>query len=537
MITIEELTAIGPSIIAIDVEGFLHGFPFFHLVQLSIGDEDTTVVLSADEALQNKCLKGILESNVIKVMHGAKDDIKALEAAFKIKLKNVEDTQRRHKLLMQPLSCATGLLACVQHDMYRNVIVEVSKEMQSLKLEVKQTMSKFGGSIFAKGRVTKRLLQYAANDAIMTFRLYSAQSYLLCEGTCEAEEEKEVESHDLYQDWVKVKSASPYKPAWVKSHDTRVTTNSCELYSLIDLLPTEMRYDLQSVRDEKLNYLQQLIVQVDKPLVAVFNCHVKRDSHTAKKKRLQLRPTSRDSFNELQSLISTSSNCNCTFSGLMHRVTVVGDIISIRIHRSVFGIANVCSDLIDKNILIVGAPGSGKTTFLRDMARLIADTREKTLVAADPNKELSCAGSAALYLNMANKDALLQASSIGAHSICVDSIEADDVKYLSNAIHSGVSIVATVNGSSFENAINGIAAPLLGNAQMHSYDDKIQQCRTMQCVFDVVIILKEPSASAIQIYGAFRPLETEIDAMLSKKGLLQTEKRTQDANAVFVSFD
>jgi stage III sporulation protein SpoIIIAA len=56
--------------------------------------------------------------------------------------------------------------------------------------------------------------------------------------------------------------------------------------------------------------------------------------------------------------------------------------LTCRIGRAVFGTISVVRDLLEseKSILILGKPGVGKTTIIREIARVLADEMEKRVV-------------------------------------------------------------------------------------------------------------------------------------------------------------
>ncbi|RLT28531.1 MAG: AAA family ATPase [Chloroflexi bacterium] len=80
----------------------------------------------------------------------------------------------------------------------------------------------------------------------------------------------------------------------------------------------------------------------------------------------------------------------------LHRISAIrnrrGRIVGLtcRIGRSVTGSASVLRDLIDsgKSVLLLGPPGVGKTTMLREAARVLADDLHKRVVIVDSSNEI-----------------------------------------------------------------------------------------------------------------------------------------------------
>jgi len=80
----------------------------------------------------------------------------------------------------------------------------------------------------------------------------------------------------------------------------------------------------------------------------------------------------------------------------LHRISAIrnrrGRIVglTLRVGRSVRGSAGAIRDLIEsgRSVLILGAPGVGKTTMLREAARLLADDLRKRVVIVDTSNEI-----------------------------------------------------------------------------------------------------------------------------------------------------
>ena len=81
----------------------------------------------------------------------------------------------------------------------------------------------------------------------------------------------------------------------------------------------------------------------------------------------------------------------------LHRISAIrnrrGRIIGLtcRVGRAVFGTIRMIEDLAfsGKNILLLGRPGVGKTTMLREMARVLSVTANKRVVIVDTSNEIA----------------------------------------------------------------------------------------------------------------------------------------------------
>ncbi len=80
----------------------------------------------------------------------------------------------------------------------------------------------------------------------------------------------------------------------------------------------------------------------------------------------------------------------------LHRISCIrnrrGKIVGLtcRIGRAVFGTIRVIEDLVlsGKSILLLGRPGVGKTTMLREVARVLADDAKKRVIIVDTSNEI-----------------------------------------------------------------------------------------------------------------------------------------------------
>ena len=135
--------------------------------------------------------------------------------------------------------------------------------------------------------------------------------------------------------------------------------------------------------------------------------------------------------------------------------------LSFRIPREVIG----CSDELLKlvhpmsGVLICGAPCSGKTTLIRDMARVLSQRYRVTLI--DERGELSASrGGAAgydigfsdVYLNMPKGEGIIRAvRSLAPHLIVCDELggeqELESIRY---AIRCGAAFIATVHAADLD---------------------------------------------------------------------------------------
>jgi len=133
--------------------------------------------------------------------------------------------------------------------------------------------------------------------------------------------------------------------------------------------------------------------------------------------------------------------------------------ISIRISRQVEGIASDMSSRFAKGqggLLICGVPGSGKTTFLRDMARILSTDYNFTTSVVDTRNELSGSYRGKPQNNLGLSDVLVSYPRVKGieHAlrsltpqviICDEIGDKDDADAILSAVNSGVRFIATIH--------------------------------------------------------------------------------------------
>ncbi len=86
--------------------------------------------------------------------------------------------------------------------------------------------------------------------------------------------------------------------------------------------------------------------------------------------------------------------------GTLHRISGIrnrqGEVIGLtcRVGKAIFGTADSVKDIIysNKNILLLGPPGVGKTTLLRETSRLLSTDAKKRVVIVDTSNEIAGEG-------------------------------------------------------------------------------------------------------------------------------------------------
>jgi stage III sporulation protein SpoIIIAA len=178
----------------------------------------------------------------------------------------------------------------------------------------------------------------------------------------------------------------------------------------------------------------------------------------------------------------------------LHRISAIrnrkGEIIGLtcRVGRAVYGTIAMIRDLVEtgKSILLLGKPGMGKTTALREIARVLADDLNKRVVIIDSSNEI--AGDGDIPHPAIGRARRMQVSQPELqHQVMIEAVEnhmpevivIDEIGTELEALAArtiaerGVQLVGTAHGNQLANLIkNPTLSDLIGGIQSVTLGDE-----------------------------------------------------------------
>src|SRR5881398_3213332 len=238
----------------------------------------------------------------------------------------------------------------------------------------------------------------------------------------------------------------------------------------------------------------------------------------------------------------------------LHRISAIrnrsGQIIGLtcRVGRAITGTIDIIKDMVigGKSILLLGRPGVGKTTMLREVARVLADDLRKRVVIVDTSNEIGGDGDIP-HPAIGRSRRMQVASPARQHAVMIEAVEnhmpqvivIDEIGTELEAAAArtiaerGVQLVGTAHGNELENLMqNPTLSDLIGGIQAVTLSDEEARRRGTQKTvlerrapptFDVVVEIQDWHHVTVH-----PDVATTVDAILLNRSVA-VQVRTRDS--------
>jgi len=316
-----------------------------------------------------------------------------------------------------------------------------------------------------------------------------------------------------------------------------------DLEALLDVLPLDIRHAVEKA-DNSDNLLEIILDLGRIPTVRFVDSELSlRDSEVT---RHEL-----DYVNERVGDFDADNRSG--IERTLHRISAIrnrrGAVVglTLRVGRAVYGTVDIIQDLIEsgKSVLILGRPGVGKTTLLREAARILAE--KKRVVIVDTSNEIGGDGdvphsAVGKARRMQVREPMLQ------HEVMIEAVENHNPEVIvideigreleataaRTIAERGVQLIGTAHGQTLDNLLlNPTLSDLVGGIEAVTLSDEEARRRGTQKTvlerrspptFDVLIEIQTRDRFAVQM-----DIMSSMDALL--RGFpLPPEIRTRDAD-------
>ena len=269
-------------------------------------------------------------------------------------------------------------------------------------------------------------------------------------------------------------------------------TERDDLDAILDALPPDVGHRIRSL--DNLDELLEIVMDLGRIPEARF---------AGREETLSRREVTAEDLAYVISRIGQFGGDNrAGIERTLHRISalrnragkVVG--LTLRVGRAMYGTMEIIRDVVEseKSILLLGRPGVGKTTLLREVARVLADDLKKRVVIVDTSNEIAGDGDIP-HPGIGRARRMQVATPALQHAVMIEAVEnhmpevvvideigtEQEAQAARTIAERGVQLVATAHGNTLENLmLNPTLADLVGGIQTVTLGDEEARRRGTQ---------------------------------------------------------
>ncbi|MEN9230378.1 MAG: R3H domain-containing nucleic acid-binding protein [Thermostichus sp. DG02_5_bins_236] len=322
-----------------------------------------------------------------------------------------------------------------------------------------------------------------------------------------------------------------------------------DLSKLLDILPTPIRERLE--QHPQLDRLVEVVLDLGRRPEARFPGFADYLSDEV---------VTRAELDQVISRVGEFSGDNrAGIASTLHRISAIrnrqGTIIGLtcRVGRCIIGVISMIRDLVEqgRSMLLLGRPGVGKTTALREIARVLADDLHKRVVIIDTSNEIAGDGDVP-HPGIGRARRMQVATPEQQHKVMIEAVEnhmpevvvIDEIGTELEALASrtiaerGVQLVATAHGNRIDNLMkNPTLSDLVGGIQSVTLgDDEARRRGSQKSVlerkapptFDIAVEMLERARWVVH-----EDVAATVDRLLrNREPLIQTRSLDEQGQVV-----
>jgi stage III sporulation protein SpoIIIAA len=321
-----------------------------------------------------------------------------------------------------------------------------------------------------------------------------------------------------------------------------------DLDVLLDVLPTNLRHAVEKANNS--DKLIEIVIDLGRLPAARF---VEGEITLAEK---EITRTEIDHITERIGDFDADNRAG--MERTLHRISAIrnrrGAIVGLtcRVGRAVYGTVDIIQDIIEsgKSVLILGRPGVGKTTLLREAARILAEN--KRVVIVDTSNEIGGDGDVP-HPAVGRARRMQVREPMQQHEVMIEAVEnhnpevivIDEIGRELEALAArtiaerGVQLIGTAHGQTLENLLlNPTLSDLVGGIEAVTLSDEEARRRGTQKTvlerrapptFDVLIEIQHRERFAVHL-----DIMSAVDSLLREMPITPEIRTYDDAGQVLI---